>query len=68
MTAEQDKALAVVQKALEKQMPKKPFNFNNLGFMAQGQCPCCTYCVTTDFKYCGICGQALDWSGKNDRA
>ena len=58
MTAEQDKALAIVQKALEKQIAKKPADYD--GKIKVGFCPDCESVVTSDF--CDNCGQALDWS------
>ena len=53
-------ALNVAISALDKQMPKKP---------KEGVCPRCSsrhiYAATLMkaecFKYCGDCGQALDW-------
>ena len=51
--------------ALEKQMPRKP---------NRGVCPSCgsrhiyaaTLMKAECFKYCGDCGQALDWSDSDD--
>lgn len=57
MTTEQDKALAIAQKALEKQIPKK-IEFNGNEFI----CPNCGN-VTNDIfgdKYCVECGQHLN--------
>lgn len=47
--------------ALEKQLPKKPIPDNR--YYGNGICPSCK-AVFTDksTKYCGNCGQALDWS------
>lgn len=65
MTVEQDKALAVVQKALKKQMPKKPCNIKtapNHAYSTYGDCPCCNE-EAFEYQHCCIyCGQALDWS------
>ena len=57
-------------KALEKQIPKKP-DFEGDGYDDNGNiiydtwiCPCCKerYEVYYDnYKYCPVCGQALDW-------
>ena len=52
--------------ALEKQIPKKP---------EKGVCPNCnsrhiyaaSFTKADRFKYCGDCGQALDWSDNDDR-
>ena len=61
MTAEQDKALGIVQKAVEKQIPKKPLKNYGGGY----RCPNCQMKhFNPDWignKYCD-CGQALDWS------
>ncbi len=59
MTAEQDKALAIVQKATDKQTPKKPVDADYDGKIQVGFCPDCEECVSSDFCY--NCGQALDW-------
>ena len=71
MTAEQDKALAIAQKALEKQIPKKPA-FEGDGYDDGGNiiydtwiCPCCEDRYEVDYErhnHCPTCGQALDWS------
>lgn len=61
MTAEQDKALAIVQKAVEKQIPKKTLKNYGGGY----RCPNCQMKhFNQDWvgvKHCD-CGQALDWS------
>lgn len=66
MTAEQDKALAIVQKALEKQIPKKPIptEEQNIRFAMNYICPSCKkhFTGTGIADYCYHCGQALDWS------
>ena len=67
MTAEQDKALAIAQKALEKQIPKKViFGHDEQDYVC---CPNCKLGLMSmdwydHFKcnYCEDCGQALDWS------
>lgn len=71
MTAEQDKALAIVQNAVEKQIPKKPTDICT-PVVTWGLCPVCKG-ELSKFKnrpnrvlknnlYCPDCGQALDWS------
>ena len=58
-------AFDIAIKALEKQIPKNP---------DRGVCPSCNsrhiYAATLMkaecFKYCGDCGQALDWSDNDD--
>lgn len=61
MTAEQDIALAMAQKALEKQIPQKP-----LDYRADYKCPICDkiFMFGNSIKpnYCKKCGQRLDWS------
>ena len=51
--------------ALEKQMPKKPIKIRGsyFGKGKGGDCPNCKAGVNSiEYKYCRICGQALDWS------
>lgn len=66
ITAEQDTALAVAQKALQKQMAKKPIpnEKDNIRFSLCYSCPECgrTFSGTGIADYCYHCGQALDWS------
>lgn len=74
MTAEQDKALAIVQKATDKQIPKKPIEDTaNLIDFKTFYCPICNKKIVSRLdgewiagrpqKYCDDCGQALDWGG-----
>lgn len=70
MTAEQDKALAIVQKATEKLMPKKPTDICT-PVVTWGLCPICkgelnklggrANRVFDSNAFCPDCGQALDW-------
>lgn len=48
-------------KAIEKQLPKKPIPDNR--YFSNSICPSCkaTF-MDKSTKYCGNCGQALDWS------
>lgn len=72
MTAEQDKALALVQRAVEKQIPKKPTDICT-PVVTWGLCPICkgelnkfggrANRVFYSNAFCPDCGQALDWSG-----
>ena len=73
MTAEQDKALAIVQKATDKQIAKKPIEDTaNLTDFKTFHCPICNKKIVSRLdgewiagrpqKYCEDCGQALDWS------
>ena len=51
--------------ALEKQIPKKVI-FQS-GFKGLRCCPCCNVrFIDWGMKYCGECGQALDWSDNDD--
>ena len=63
--AEFESALALAIEALEKQIPKKPLYMHKNYY-----CPICKEdgwmmwddAIPNDMdKYCGICGQAIDW-------
>ena len=62
MTAEQDKALAIVQKAAEKLIPKKVKSEESA---IDGEidyiCPVCHGYLINETGHCSYCGQALDW-------
>lgn len=74
MTAEQDKALAIVQKATEKQMPKKPIDIYT-PVVTWGLCPICKgefnklggkpNRVFKSNAFCPDCGQALCWNDES---
>lgn len=49
----------LVIKAVSKQIPEKPKNREGTTYF---YCPCCD--SNNIYKYCGDCGQALDWSDK----
>lgn len=52
--------------ALEKQIPKKPLPEDK--WYGNGKCPRCNAVfLDKSTKYCGNCGQALDWGLNNDR-
>ena len=60
-----NKAISMAIEALEKQMPKKPLHMHKNYY-----CPICKEdgwmlwddAIPNDMdKYCGICGQAIDW-------
>ena len=64
--AEFENALALAIESLEKQIPKKPLHMHKNYY-----CPICKEdgwilwddAIPNDMdKYCGICGQAIDWS------
>lgn len=68
MTAEQDKALDIAQKALEKQIPKKGIMIGD-NYSSVLSCPNCRKPIVNVWNiakyepnYCHYCGQALDWS------
>lgn len=68
MTAPQDKALAIAQKALEKQIPKKGIMIGD-NYSSVLSCPNCRKPIVNVWNiakyepnYCHYCGQALDWS------
>ena len=60
-------AIAEAQKALDKQIPKKPTNFaidNNNGYTIYDcECPTCeqSYRELFPFGFCIHCGQKIDW-------
>ena len=58
-------AFQVATEALEKQIPKKPFNITLEYDGDYGKCPCCGRTVGDfhDLKKCHNCGQLLDWKG-----
>ena len=54
----------VVCEALEKQIPKKPINYDSV---PHSRCPVCNNSVKIfedahEYHYCLYCGQLLDWS------
>ena len=62
------KAIDMAIEVLEKQVPKKPI-YTNKGTVTR--CPVCEAihfrCISSvEVDYCGRCGQAIDWSDKND--
>ena len=48
-------------KALEKQIPKKPYKDNENGIYEKEYCPICHRSLFPNDHHC-ICGQAIDWS------
>lgn len=57
-------AKRIVCEATEKQTPKKTTKraYTPNGTLVYGHCPDCDLFTKNFFKYCGNCGQALDWS------
>lgn len=48
---------------IDKQLPKKPKIINHQLWGDFALCPTCNkYCEISKLKYCGHCGQKLDWS------
>lgn len=62
-----DELAAVIDWALEKQIPKKPI-YRCTGDETVIECPCCEKYPfdLSEYewarKFCGNCGQAIDWS------
>ena len=56
--------LKVAKEALEKQIPKKPVDYEECGVTRYktGRCSCCGEFVIQHYKHCPECGQAIDWS------
>ena len=48
-------------RALEKQIPKKPYKDNENGIYEKEYCPICHRSLFPNDHHC-ICGQAIDWS------
>lgn len=67
MTAAQDKALAIAQKALEKQIPKKGIMIGD-NYSSILSCPNCRKPIVNVWNiakyepnYCHYCGQKINW-------
>lgn len=68
-------ALEMASDALEKQIPKKP-NISKEEYTTNYKCPTCgcrliskidgEYVAGNHYKYCYICGQAIDWNITED--
>ena len=54
-------AIDVAIKALEKQIPKKPYKDNENGVYEKDHCPTCHRSLFPNDHHCE-CGQAIDWS------
>lgn len=56
-------AIAEAQKALDKQIPKKPVSQMKFGKYDTviGLCPTCGCGNNSEYPYCSDCGQALEW-------
>ncbi len=52
-----------LKEAVEKQIPKKPIEKEFVEDVNLNYCPCCNVrFIGWGMKFCGECGQALDWS------
>ena len=62
--------LKTAKEALEKQLPKKPFErhhaIDGLYEVKWGLCHTCEEVISDDKKYCPNCGQAIDWSEEDE--
>ena len=68
-----DEEDCILARAYQKQLPKKPLKGgNHLSDDTYNICPACSrlvgvnYAVDNRTDYCPDCGQALDWSGKDE--
>ena len=67
-------ALKIAIETLENQIPKKPhieiiFCETDAPLQITGTCPICHWLVrSTENKYCGFCGQSLDWKSEVEDA
>ena len=57
-------ALELGVKALEKQIPKKPYKDNENGVYEKDYCPTCHRSLFPNDHHCE-CGQKIDWSDDN---
>lgn len=63
-----EEACRMGMNALEKQIPKKPTEYDSV---PHARCPHCTigvrvYCDSAKVPFCQWCGQALDWGDNDD--
>lgn len=59
-TLEEQTIITAIQ-SIKKQIPKKPSNYKGY----EGKCKCGVVFLDKSTKYCGNCGQALDWGENN---
>lgn len=58
-------ATEIAKQSMEKQKPKKIFSaYSDERGIIFGDCPTCSFAQNSlwNSKYCGNCGQKLDWS------
>ena len=62
------KDFQTLEELVEKATPKKPLEVFEFEFDVHlfGNCPICGEGCNSGMKYCGRCGQALDWSEEDD--
>ena len=68
LLAEEKQAIDKAVETLEKQIPKKPTEYDSV---PHARCPQCTkgvrvYCDSAKVPFCQWCGQALDWGDNDD--
>jgi uncharacterized protein (UPF0212 family) len=64
---EQNTAINLAISALEKQIPKKPKQYNDFFKTTYYFCPTCEYVrITGNQKRCDVCGQKIDWEVENE--
>ena len=59
--------IRLLQELVDKATPKKPIKSNNPLFDYMVFCPACNKSMSFKNYYCGSCGQAVDWSGEDDK-
>lgn len=60
-----DETLCGAEKAVEKNIPKKPISTgidHELADLYVGLCPICRWGMNSAKSFCDNCGQAIDWS------
>ena len=55
-----NECIELCKKTLEKQIPKRVIHAHN---HHKHFCSTCHEPIKVGYKYCGTCGQALDWEG-----
>lgn len=68
-----DEVLQKLGKLEDKEEPKKPKPVKMFGHTIMRRCPVCNTRPLVDYslyykqKYCGNCGQAIDWSDEDEK-
>lgn len=55
-------AVEIAVEAMQKQIPMKSIKHEPIDLALFYRCPVCDNCLNYYIPYCGICGQAIDWS------